>query len=87
VARHSECLVSCRVLQVPTLVWDDALAASAARWAAGCPSGHSGYAGVGENMACELHHETLANVTVLTHQLGPSWLTNHRYWYPANHWC
>lgn len=47
------CLAPCCVLQVPGLVWDDTLAASAAKWAAGCPNGHSGYAGVGENMACE----------------------------------
>ena len=37
--------------QVANLVWDDAIAASAAKWVAGCPRGHSGYAGVGENMA------------------------------------
>jgi hypothetical protein len=37
--------------QVANLVWDDAIAASAAKWVAGCPQGHSGYAGLGENMA------------------------------------
>lgn len=34
--------------------WDDAIAATAQSWAAQCPNGHSGTAGVGENMACEL---------------------------------
>ena len=37
--------------QVADLIWDDAIAASAAKWVAGCPQGHSGYAGMGENMA------------------------------------
>jgi uncharacterized protein YkwD len=36
---------------VPALVWDANLAASAAAWADGCPAGHSGQTGVGENMA------------------------------------
>lgn len=45
--------------QAPPLVWDDALAASAASWASGCPNGHSGYAGVGENMACEYHNQII----------------------------
>jgi hypothetical protein len=36
---------------VPDLVWDASVAATAARWAQGCPNGHSGYSGVGENMA------------------------------------
>eukprot|EP00775_Hariotina_reticulata_P009864 gene9864-10022_t len=37
--------------QAAPLAWDDSLASSAATWAAGCPNGHSGYSGVGENMA------------------------------------
>lgn len=32
-------------------MWDDGIAATAQKWAAGCPSGHSGAHGVGENMA------------------------------------
>lgn len=44
--KHSLC-----ALQAAPVVWDGALAASAARWAAGCPTSHSGYQGVGENMA------------------------------------
>jgi hypothetical protein len=50
-------IVQCQfhtVLQAAPLVWDDSLASSAATWAAGCPNGHSGYSGVGENMACKL---------------------------------
>jgi hypothetical protein len=32
-------------------VWDTAIASTAQAWAAGCPNGHSGTSGVGENMA------------------------------------
>ncbi|WIA37933.1 hypothetical protein OEZ86_001310 [Tetradesmus obliquus] len=35
----------------PALQWDDAIASTAQSWAAGCPNGHSGTRGVGENMA------------------------------------
>lgn len=36
---------------VPALKWDATLAAQAQKYADSCPSGHSGTAGVGENMA------------------------------------
>lgn len=36
---------------VPALTWDASVAATAAQWASGCPRGHSGTNGVGENMA------------------------------------
>jgi uncharacterized protein YkwD len=35
----------------PALVWDAAIAAQAAAYVAGCPKGHSGASGVGENLA------------------------------------
>ncbi|KAF6253115.1 CAP domain-containing protein [Scenedesmus sp. NREL 46B-D3] len=35
----------------PALQWDTAIAVTAQSWAAGCPNGHSGQRGVGENMA------------------------------------
>jgi hypothetical protein len=40
--------------QAPALAWDAALAARAQAYAGGCPNGHSGDRGVGENMG-ELH--------------------------------
>lgn len=36
---------------VPPLVWDDSAAVAARSWASGCPMGHSGVDGLGENMA------------------------------------
>lgn len=42
-----------RLHAVPILTWDASTAASAAKWAAGCPNGHSGAPALGENMACE----------------------------------
>jgi uncharacterized protein YkwD len=35
----------------PALVWDASIAAQAAAYVAGCPKGHSGASGVGENLA------------------------------------
>eukprot|EP00878_Enallax_costatus_P014840 GHUV01015533.1.p1 GENE.GHUV01015533.1~~GHUV01015533.1.p1 ORF type:complete len:155 (+),score=23.93 GHUV01015533.1:218-682(+) len=37
--------------QVPTVKWDAAIAAQAQQYARGCPGGHSGTSGVGENLA------------------------------------
>ncbi len=39
--------------QVGAVSWDASIAAQAANFVAGCPQGHSGASGVGENMACE----------------------------------
>jgi hypothetical protein len=35
----------------PALEWDASIAATSQSWAAGCPNGHSGQRGLGENMA------------------------------------
>lgn len=37
--------------QAPAIQWDAAIAKQAAAFASGCPQGHSGTRGVGENMA------------------------------------
>lgn len=41
----------CRAHQVPDLTWDAAIASQAAGYVAGCPNGHSGAPGYGENLA------------------------------------
>lgn len=64
------CAVWFAAPQAPALVWDDTLAASAANWAGGCPNSHSGYAGVGENMACESAQRTHINQGFM---VGTAW--------------
>jgi hypothetical protein len=58
-------------LQVLAVRWDATIASQAARFAAGCPRGHSNTNGVGENMACECHAvrraQALATARVGTH--------------------